>query len=455
VNREDIQGVVLVTVDSLRADAPETMPTLTALGERGTRFENAFATGNWTPFSFPSILGADPVFTDDGTLGPSNRRTLAETLSDAGVETAGFNAANGFLTPHWGYDRGFDRFEAFTDGTGWLDAHPTVHGWLQFAGWPLRRARDRLRGDADAHAVDTSKLLAVEERAEDFLAGTDGRFFLWLHLMDTHTPYVPAPRYVREVTDGEIGSVGMLRAHVRAGLGREVAGATLDRLRALYDAAALQVDDALERLLETLEREGLREDTMVVVAGDHGEEFMEHGHLAHYPKLYDELIRVPLVVDDPRAEGRAVSAPAGLDTVPPTVADALGVAGEFEGRTSMPVVTGGEVPPVDPVVSVALRGETVTQQPIPRTLEDGDLLASARSDRWTYIRDTRDGSHELYDRRADPGERTNVWPEAAEDRAVRRLRDAVDAHLDRVVDDADGEALPDDVKDRLETLGYR
>jgi arylsulfatase A-like enzyme len=273
--------------------------------------------------------------------------------------------------------------------------------------------------------------------------------------MDTHTPYVPAPRYVREVTDGEIGSVGMLRAHVRAGLGREVAGATLDRLRALYDAAALQVDDALERLLETLEREGLREDTMVVVAGDHGEEFMEHGHLAHYPKLYDELIRVPLVVDDPRAEGRAVSAPAGLDTVPPTVADALGVAGEFEGRTSMPVVTGGEVPPVDPVVSVALRGETVTQQPIPRTLEDGDLLASARSDRWTYIRDTRDGSHELYDRRADPGERTNVWPEAAEDRAVRRLRDAVDAHLDRVVDDADGEALPDDVKDRLETLGYR
>ncbi|MFC7236255.1 sulfatase [Halosegnis marinus] len=455
MTREDLRGAVLVTVDSLRADAPETMPTLTALGERGARFENAFATGNWTPFSFPSILGADPVFTTDGSLGPSDRPTLAETLRDAGVETAGFNAANGFLTPHWGYDRGFDRFEAFTDGTGWLDAHPTVHGWLQFAGWPLRRARDTLRGDGGNHAVDTSKLLAVEERATDFLDTVEGPFFLWVHLMDTHTPYVPAPRYVREVTDGSVGTLGMLRAHVRAGLGREVSGHTLDRLRALYDAAALQVDDALSRLLDTLDATGLRDDTLVVVAGDHGEEFTEHGHLAHYPKLYDELAHVPLVVDDPRAEGRVVDTPVSLDTVPATIAEALGVAGAFDGRSSLSVVTEGEQPPADPVVSVALRGETVTQQPIPRTLADGDLLASARSARWTYIHNTADGSHELYDRRADPGEGTNIWPEESGSREVRRLRDAVEAHLDRIVDDEEAEELPDDVKERLETLGYR
>ena len=455
MTRDELRGAVLVTVDSLRADAPETMPTLTGLAERGARFDNAFATGNWTPFSFPSILGADPVFTDDGTLGPSHRPTLAETLADAGVETAGFNAANGFLTPHWGYDRGFDRFEAFTDGTGWLDAHPTVHGWLQFAGWPLNRARDVLRGNGGNHAVDTSKLLAVEERADAFLADTDDRFFLWVHLMDTHTPYVPAPRYVKRATDGSVGSFGMLRAHVRAGLGRELSGGALDRLRSLYDAAALQVDDAIGRLLETLEAEGLRDETLVVVAGDHGEEFMEHGHLAHYPKLYDELARVPLVVDDPRADGRAVSTPVGLDTVPPTITDALGVDDAFDGLSSLPTIVEGEQPPADPVVSVALRGETVTQQPIPRTLDDGELLVSARSERWTYIRDTRDGSHELYDRRADPGEQTNIWPEASESREIHRLRDAADAHLDRIVTDGADEELPDDVKDRLETLGYR
>ncbi|MFB6118498.1 sulfatase [Halosegnis sp.] len=452
---DDCRGVVLVTVDSLRADVLDVMPNLRSLGDSGSRFERAFATGNWTPFSFPSLLGADPVFTTDGALGPSDRPTLAETLADAGIQTAGFNAANGFLTPHWGYDRGFDRFEAFTDGSGWLDAHPTVHGWLQFAGWPLRRARDRLAGDADAHAVDTSRLLAVEDRATDFLETVDGRFFLWIHLMDTHTPYVPAPRYLRAVTDGAIGPVGMLRAHVRTGLGRTVSGPTLDRLRALYDAAALQVDDALGRLLGTLEATGLREETAVVVAGDHGEEFAEHGHLAHYPKLYDELVRVPLVIDHPDGDAHEVATPVGLDAVPATIADALGVPADFDGRSALPTVVDGERPPADPVVSVALRGETVTQQPIPRTLDDGDLLVSARSARWTYVRNTADGSHELYDRRADPGEQTNIWTEARGEPAVGRLREAVDAHLDRIVTDTESEELPDEVAQRLETLGYR
>jgi arylsulfatase A-like enzyme len=273
--------------------------------------------------------------------------------------------------------------------------------------------------------------------------------------MDTHTPYVPAPRYLREVTDGSVGSVGMLRAHIRTGLGREVSGPTLDRLRALYDAAALQVDDTLSRLLDTLDATGLRDETMVVVAGDHGEEFAEHGHLAHYPKVYDELVRVPLVVDHPDADARDVATPVGLDTVPATVTDALGVDADFDGRSSLPTVVDGETPPADPVVSVALRGDSVTEQPIPRTLDDGDLLVAARSGRWTYIRNTSDGSHELYDRRADPGEQTDLWPTASEEPEVDRLREAAEAHLDRIVADAETEELPDEVADRLETLGYR
>jgi uncharacterized sulfatase len=447
--------VVLVTIDSLRADAIARMPTVDALTDHGTRFTSAFAHGNWTPFSFPSILGSGPVFTDGTGLGPTTGPTLAETLSDAGVATAGVNAANGFLTEHWGYDRGFDRFEAFSDGAGFLDTHPTVHGWLQFAGWPLRRGLDALRGEDHRHAVDTSKLLAVEERARTFLDAVDDRFFLWVHLMDTHTPYVPAPRYVREVTDGRVGSLGMLRAHVRAGLGRSVSDATLDRLRALYDAAALQVDDAVGRLLEELDAQGLREETLVVLAGDHGEEFMEHGHLAHYPKLYDELVRVPLVIDDPRGEKQVVETPVGLDSVPATVADALGVPHQFDGQSVLDAVTDGTPLPADPVVSVALRGDTVTQQPIPRRLSEGDLLVSARDDRWTYIYHTGTGERELYDRRRDPGETTDVWDAAHEDRTVERLARATDAHLDRIEAGDGGGSVPDSVAKRLETLGYR
>lgn len=454
MTRDDIRGVVLVTVDSLRADAVAEMTIVDALADRGTRFTNAFAHGNWTPFSFPSLLGSGPVFTDGSGLGPTGDPTLAETLSDAGVETAGINAANGFLTEHWGYDRGFDRFEAFSDGAGFFDTHPTVHGWLQFAGWPIRRALDFGRGEGPRHAVDTSKLLAVEERATAFLDDVDDRFFLWLHLMDTHTPYVPAPRYVREVTDGRIGSLGMLRAHVRAGLGWGVSAATLDRLRALYDAAARQVDDAVGRLLGTLDEQGLREETLLVLAGDHGEEFMEHGHLAHYPKLYDELVRVPLIIDDPRAPGQRVEMPVGLDSVPATVADALGVSASFDGRSVFDTVVDGAQLPTDPVVSVALRGDSVTQQPIPRQLADGDLLVSARTDRWTYIRHTGTGETELYDRRHDPGETNNCWARI-DDPAVDRLARAADAHLDRIEAGGDDDEVPETVAKRLKTLGYK
>ena len=468
-----------MTVDSLRADALRAMPRVRGLAADGVRFDRAFAHGNWTPFSFPSVLGADPVFTDSPRVGPSRRPTLAETLERDGVHTAGVNAANGFLTAHWGYDRGFRTYETFMDPSGpvgrFLAAHPTVGGWAQVLGSPLRRAANVVRGTERHHAVDTSHLLALEEHALEFLEdhGTGGwsdddRFFLWLHYMDTHTPYVPAPKHVRAVTGGEKGAAGMLRAHVRAGLGRGVSDHTLDALWDLYLGAAHQVDASIGRLLDALDEHGLREETAVLVAGDHGEEFMEHGHLAHYPKLYDELIHVPLVADVPGAEPYRVPDAVGLDLIPPTVAALLDVPADFDGRSVLPVLRGEEPPEREPVVSVAVRGESVTQQPIPRRLADGDLLVAARTDRWTYIHSTRTDDRELYDRETDPGQEENVLEahEDADGRApLEELDDAVRERIERieamerhVEESGEGDerpATPDDIDRQLKALGYR
>ena len=477
------RGVLLVTVDSLRADALRAMPRVRELADSGARFDRAFAHGNWTPFSFPSILGADPVFADSPRVGPSRRPTLAETLERDGVDTAGVNAANGFLTAHWGYDRGFRTYETFMDPSGpvgrFLAAHPTVGGWAQVLGSPLRRAANAVRGVERHHAVDTSHLLAAEEHALEFLdrgdgvldsegpAPTDDRFFLWIHYMDTHTPYVPAPKHVRAVTDGRKGAAGMFGAHLRAGLGRGVSDRTLDALWDLYLGAAHQVDASVGRLLDALERRGLREETAVVVAGDHGEEFMEHGHLAHYPKLYDELIHVPLVADVPGFGSRRVTDAVGLDLLPPTVADLLSVAGDFDGQSALELLRGEGTPPEEPVVSVAVRGESVTQQPIPRRLADGDLLVSARTDRWTYVLHTGTGERELYDRLTDPDQTENVLdahesdgsaPLERLDAAVRGRVERIEA-MERRVEAAGGEGerseTPADVDRQLKALGYR
>ena len=471
-----VSNAVLVTVDSLRADAIEPYggeydtPTLSALAERGTVFENAFAHGNWTPMSFPSILASRPAFADTGRIGVDGGgvTTLAERLQSAGVATGGFNAANGFLTEHWGYDDGFDEFDAFvggsTDGRAgeFVAAHPTWGAWLQLLTSPFRRVGNYLRGRADDQPfTDASRMLDTERAATSFVSETDEPFFLWVHYMDAHTPYVPAPRYLRG-TDRRVGKVRMMIAHVRTGLGWSVGDRTLADLRTLYQGAVRQVDASLERLLDSLDAAGVADDTAVVVAGDHGEEFMDHGHLAHYPKLYDELVHVPLIVDVPGMEGRRVSEHVGLDAIAPTVCDLLGVspADEWVGESLLPTLRDGVAPLDDPVVTVTVRGEDVTQQPIPRSLDEGALLVSARDADWVYILNTETGDEELYDRRADPDQRSDLSDDDDPEVAAARehLRTVAEDHasmLGSVDREASTDGVDEDIETRLEALGYR
>ena len=467
-------NVVLVTIDSLRADAigayddDRHTPVMDGIAERGTVFEHAFANGNWTPFSFPSMLASRPVFADSDRVGITDSPPLASVLSEAGVATAGFNAANGFLTSQWGYDKGFDEFEPFVASVGssiysrYLATHPTVEAWLQLAASPFRRFGSWFRRETDDRPfLDTSRMFDVEHAAKSFIEETTEPFFLWIHYMDAHTPYVPAPRYLRG-TGRRVGKVRMLIAHVRTGLGWSVGDRTLADLRTLYQGAVRQVDASLDRLLDSLDEAGVADDTAVVLVGDHGEEFMDHGHLAHYPKLYDELVHVPLIVDVPGFPARRVSDHVGLDAIAPTVCDLLGVdpADEWVGESLLPTIRDGVAPPDAPVVTVTVRGDDVTKQPIPRSLDEGDLLVSARDADWVYIQNTATGAEELYDRRVDSDQQTDRStdddPEAAA--AREHLRTVVEDHASMLVsvdaDDGDG-SVDEDIETRLEALGYR
>ena len=470
-----VSNVVLITVDSLRADAigayDETRhtPVLDRVASRGTVFDRAFAGGNWTPFSFPSIMASRPVFTDDGQAGVRNVSTLPAVLSDAGVSTAGFNAANGFLTSHWGYDAGFDTFDPFattvTSGlySRYLATHPTVEAWLQLLTAPVRRLRSWIRGDIDDQPfLDASRMFDVEHAATSFVEETASPFFLWVHYMDTHTPYVPAPRYIREISSDLVGTHRMLHAHTRTGLGWDVGPRTLAELRTLYQAAVRQVDASIGRLLETLSAAGVADETAVVVVGDHGEEFQEHGHLAHYPKLYDELIRVPLLVDVPGAEHRRVEEPVGLDSVPPTVTTLTETPApsRWQGTSLLSGVLGGAPPAGDPVVSVTVRGDEVTSQPIPRAPGDGDLLVSVRDRDWTYIENVDTNGAELYYRPTDPAQQDDrsTAPTPAEREVIDRFGSIAADRATTIraqAGTASPEAADDDLETRLEALGYR
>ena len=281
-------------------------------------------------------------------------------------------------------------------------------------------------------------------------------------------PYIAASQETNEreheVSSTLFGTHRMLHAHFRTGLGLEVGERTLNDLRTLYQAAVRQVDASIGRLRAALEANGLAEDTAIILVGDHGEEFLDHGHLAHYPKLYDELIRVPLIIDLPNSSGLRIDQQVSLASIPPTVADLLDVEPhpDWEGRSLAATAASGQQPADEPVVSVTVRGEEVTSQPIPRSLSDGELLVSVRDRDWIYIEHIDSGERELYHRPSDPAQQTDLSgePDAEQRDVIDRFSERVEEHLTTtlVSDEAEPEAddaVDEDLDARLEALGYK
>jgi len=168
--------------------------------------------------------------------------------------------------------------------------------------------------------------------------------------------------------------------------------------------------------------------------------------------------------------GRRVSEHVGLDAIPPTVADLLDVESppEWRGESLEPAVSGGESPDQEPVVSVTVRGEEVTEQPIPRSLSDGDLLVSVRDAEWTYIENADTAETELYHRPSDPTQQEDLSADrtvrrgARGRRAVRADRRGPRRRTSRQTDgrgaaddDGEDEEVDEHLEARLEALGYR
>ena len=232
----------------------------------------------------------------------------------------------------------------------------------------------------------------------------DRPFLLWLHYIDPHAPYGTQKSktfrgeslltaWMAEPHLGEHPAPAMAR--LRAGEVRLSAAGKL-RLEALYDEGVRFVDAQIGRVLETLDRRGIAEKTLVIVLSDHGEEFWDHGGVEHGHSVYDELVRVPLILRLPGV------LPAGLEVervvstvdVAPTIFEVANasVPTDVDGRSLLGLI----------------RGDEVEARP---ALSENLLFAEDRigfrTDRWAYVR-WRDGREELYDLQLDPGERLNL-----------------------------------------------
>jgi choline-sulfatase len=398
-------NLLMVTLDTTRADrlgcygrAGGTTPHLDALAARGLRFAHAVTVA---PVTLPSHA---TLFT--GLLPPHHgvrinsedrldaaQVTLAEVLAAKGYETAAFVSAF-VLDARFGLDQGFATYD---------DRVATATG-AAFA-----------QGTNERAGPDTT------DAALAWLAKRDARrpFFAWVHYFDAHAPYAPPPPFAARFPE------------------------------APYDGEVAAVDAQVGRLLGALDAAGLREKTLVVVVGDHGESLGQHGEATHGHFVYRSVMDVPLIVANPRL----VPVPAVVDggvvstaDVTPTVLDLLGAS---DGRARDGVSLVAERPD---------RRRTVYMETLVPFLDFGWApLFGFRRLADAYVQAPRP---EYYDLLADPGEATNLYATAKGEAA--RARDQQEATLTRLLQGfppyqqaATAAAAPDpETRARLESLGY-
>ncbi len=318
------RNVIVWLVDTVRADKlspfnPNTRvqtPGLARWARTATVFEQARTQENWTKPSVATLLSGLLPWKHTATSGeavvPRSVTLLSETLEDAGFTTGAF-VCNGYVSDKFGFEQGWDT-------------------WRNY----LREGRRTA-----ARFVAADVLSWLDERPRD------RPFFLYVHTIDPHVPYIPPDdilaRYDPEPYAGPVDFRRDRELLEKIKSGRLRLGERdRRRLEALYDGEITYHDAHFAAVLEGLERRGLADETMVVFTADHGEEMFDHGSVGHGHSLFEELLHVPLVVRLPGVEGGRVRAPVGLVDVMPTVLEALGqpVPEELQGQSALRLMRG-------------------------------------------------------------------------------------------------------------------
>jgi arylsulfatase A-like enzyme len=403
-----VERVIFIVVDTLRRDrlscyaddAPPT-PNIDALAGDSLVFDTARGAASWTLPAMCSMLsGVAPEVhgtVRPGIAFPTELPTMPEALADAGYRTAAIGK-NTILKPSSRLDRGFDHYDFYPHAR---PSSPIGRAILKQVAPDLTR-RDLLAEDLNQLAF----AWLDRHRDEDF--------FLWLHYFDPHLPYVPPARFLPEKTaPGRVDD----RFHDLDGVRRGHFVPTADewqRISDLYDAEVRYLDEQLGVLVEHLKREELYDDTLIVLTSDHGEEFYEHGGFAHGHSVYDEVLRVPLMLKLPGAErtGR-VSAAVSTESLAPTLLELCGVPYDADALTS---------------TSLLRRTDQleVTTEPRPFLCTSEHYYARRGAvifgdAKYLFLPDS--GHEELYDLAHDPDELHSLLPgaRAPVDEALRHL----------------------------------
>ena len=387
-------NVLLITIDTIRPDRLSCYntqylktPNIDALADRGVLFERAFA---HSPITLPShaniLLGTTPLY--HGVHDNSKFRvqekflTMAEYLKNKNYSTAAFIGSFS-LDSRFGLNQGFDVYD---------QSYPSQSSVVFVP--PERKAED------------------VIKPALDWLEAQNNKWFAWIHLWDPHTLYQPPEPFATIYKDDP------------------------------YSGEVAYVDSELKKIFDFLERENLRDNTLIVLTGDHGESLGEHGELSHTYFAYNSTLWIPLIISGPDiTAGRTNENVSHIDIFP-TICDVLGIAPpEFlQGVSLLPL----------------MKGKQIKKRPI--YFESlGPYYNQGWAPQWGFLEDKEkfidSPLKEFYDLESDFDEQNNIVADIDVAVYLKKLNE-IKEKLSASQMPPDPQEMDREAQDKLRSLGY-
>jgi arylsulfatase A-like enzyme len=441
--QEKTTNVILISIDTLRADhlgcygyERDTSPRIDRLAEDSVMFLNTYASSPWTLPSHVSLLTSlhgvhHQVYYDDESMDPS-LVTLADMMRQDHFYCAAFTGG-GFVSSVYGFSKGFG---SYSDD----------------AGSPFRQ-------DSAEHLFRLVSGWLDRQKGKDF--------FLFLHTYQTHNPYAcPFPYKTMFLEEEAKWRHIDLKSHLggNSGLFKSLSEEDHRNIVALYDGEIRYTDEKLVGpLIQKLKDMGLYDQTLIVFTSDHGEEFYEHHGWGHGHSLYDESLKVPLIIKfpDSRFKGRRINDIVSLVDIFPTVLEETGIdysTRDIDGQSLFPLITGKEKGDRTFLADIAsnVLGSHIPQR-IARNRGREKLILSKQyspEDLSFFVSPPYDlGPVELYDLALDPEERQNIADERSQ------LANQIIQNIDAIYKDVKKRKtrkleMDEELKKQLKALGY-
>jgi len=345
-------NVILITIDALRADHLGFMGykenislNIDKLAEESSVFTQAFSVSSLSSYSFPAILASTYPDKKPDVL-------ISEVLKKEGYITAAFHC-NPFLSAFFGYGKGWDFFEDIVPAESNIikrkktfsfflnlfreiafSTFPGIYYWIRYLG--AKYLKIKIPGESSLPVKFQVNAAYINRLIKDFIYSIKNKekpFFIWSHYLDVHEPYFSREFYFPDKNYSFLNDLRIQRFPQHLGLHQYEHKRALRRYMKkylkqgtdCYDYGIEYMDYQIGELMRFFKKENVYDDSIIIITADHGDEFLEHGGGSHLPKLYNEVLHVPLLIKIPGEGLKVINKKVSLIDLSPTICNLLGI----------------------------------------------------------------------------------------------------------------------------------